>query len=321
MRQAGRYLPEYRALREDAGDFLTLCYTPELACEVTLQPIRRFGMDAAIIFSDILVVPHGLGRDLSFVKGQGPWLEPLETEEDVSALNQDAMIEFLQPVYEALRITRQELPDDTALIGFAGAPWTLLCYMLDGNGKQDFINARSAIYKTPGLVAALIETLTEAVTAHLIAQIEAGAQAVQLFDSWASHVPAGKREALVFAPAKRIVEAIRAAHPDVPVIGFPRAIGAADMMRYAEMVIPDGLSVDMYTDMGILARRIPESIVLQGNLDPLALVHDMAYVRAEVKRLKEVMADRPFVFNLGHGVLPSTPPSHMKELVECIREE
>ena len=189
MRQAGRYLPEYRALREKAGGFLNMCYTPELATEITLQPIRRFGMDAAIIFSDILVVPHGLGRPLEFRTGEGPWLEPLTDMAQLQALDLSRMIDHLQPVYAALRATRRELPESTALIGFAGAPWTLLCYMLDGNGKHDFEQARATLYANPALVGGLMRILAEAVSLHLIEQINAGADAVQLFDSWAGFVP------------------------------------------------------------------------------------------------------------------------------------
>jgi uroporphyrinogen decarboxylase len=321
MRQAGRYLPEYRELREKAGGFLNMCYTPELATEITLQPIRRFGMDAAIIFSDILVVPHGLGRELEFRTGEGPWLEPLTRIEELQALDIGRMVEFLQPVYQALQATRAALPKETALIGFAGAPWTLLCYMLDGNGKDDFIQARSAIYRDPALVSGLMRILSEAVAYHLIAQIDAGADAVQLFDSWAAHVPASHRAALLYQPAKMIMERVKAVHPGVPVICFPRGIGAEDIRQFVETVAPDGLSVDYCTDMATLAKTLPHNLVLQGNLDPLALVYDIEAVRRDVAALKQIMRARPFVMNLGHGVLPSTPTDHMSALIEAIRSE
>lgn len=320
MRQAGRYLPEYRELREKAGDFLTLCYTPELASEVTLQPIRRFGMDGAIIFSDILVVPHGLGRDLQFIKGQGPKLEPLTTLEEVRSLDLERMRDHLAPVYEALRQTRAQLPQETTLLGFAGAPWTLLCYMLDGNGKTDFINARSMLYQSPELIESLMARLTEAVSAHLIAQIEAGAQIVQLFDSWAGYVPAPWRQSLLITPAKAIVNAVHEAHPGVPVICFPKGVGGLDYIRYANDVRPAGLSVDQFTDLeGLAGMDLPDGLVLQGNLDPLALVHDITTIKRDVVRLKQVMQGRPYIMNLGHGVLPATPPSHMTELIETIK--
>jgi uroporphyrinogen decarboxylase len=319
MRQAGRYLPEYRSLREKSGGFLNMCYTPELATEITLQPIRRFGMDAAIIFSDILVVPQGLGRPLEFRVGEGPWMEPLTEMSEMQALDIARMTEHLQPVYAALKSTRRELPESTALIGFAGAPWTLLCYMLDGNGKNDFERARAAIYEQPALVNGLMRILSEAVAVHLIEQINAGADAVQLFDSWAAHVPFTHRDALLMQPANYIFARIKKVHPTVPVICFPRGIGAEDLRTYVGVVAPDGISVDQFTNIETLAPTLPPNLVLQGNMDPLALVHDIDSVVASVARLKQSLKKRPYVVNLGHGVLPSTPIDHMTRLIESIR--
>jgi uroporphyrinogen decarboxylase len=319
MRQAGRYLPEYRALRESAGGFLNMCYTPELATEITLQPIRRYGMDAAIIFSDILVIPHGLGRHLEFRQGEGPWLDPITRMEELQALDLSRMLAFLQPVYAALRATRAALPDATALIGFAGAPWTLLCYMLDGNGKDDFAHARAAIYANPVLVNGLMRILSEAVALHLIEQINAGADAVQLFDSWAAHVPSDHREALIYAPTNHIMARVKKVHPAVPFLCFPRGVGATDYAHFVEQVAPDGISVDYCTDIVSLAATMPPNLVLQGNLDPLQLVHDIAGIKANVARLKHAMQKRPFIMNLGHGVLPPTPVEHMAQLIEAIR--
>ncbi len=319
MRQAGRYLPEYRALREKAGGFLNMCYTPELATEITLQPIRRFGMDAAIIFSDILVVPHGLGRPLEFRTGEGPWLEPLRDMAELQALDLSRMIAHLQPVYAALTATRRELPGTTALIGFAGAPWTLLCYMLDGNGKNDFEKARAAIYTEPALVNGLMRILSEAVALHLIEQINAGADAVQLFDSWAAHVPASHQEALLIQPANHILSRIKTVHPHVPVLCFPRGIGAENVRTYVDKVAPDGISIDQFTDLAALSPTLPPNLVMQGNMDPIALVHDIAGVEASVARLKQSLKKRPFIVNLGHGVLPSTPLDHMTRLIASIR--
>jgi uroporphyrinogen decarboxylase len=319
MRQAGRYLPEYRALREKAGGFLNMCYTPELATEITLQPIRRFGMDAAIIFSDILLVPQGLGRPLEFRTGEGPWLEPLTDISELHALDIARMSEHLQPVYAALRLTRAQLPEATALIGFAGAPWTLLCYMLDGNGAHDFERTRAALYSNPKLVGSLMRILSEAVAEHLIAQIEAGADAVQIFDSWAAHVPATHREALLIQPVNHIIARIKQTYPHTPVIAFPRGIGAEDVRLYVDKVAPDGLSVDQFTNIETLAPTLPPNLVIQGNIDPLALVHDIEAVEATVTRLKQSLKKRPYVVNLGHGVLPSTPIDHMTRLIECIR--
>lgn len=319
MRQAGRYLPEYRALRETSGGFLNMCYTPDIATEITLQPIERFGMDAAIIFSDILVIPQGLGQKLEFIQGFGPQLEAITDISVLESLQPDAMIEFLAPVYQAISQTRKSLDNDKALIGFAGAPWTLLCYMLDGNGKEQFTTTRSAIYHSPDLVNSLMALLTDAIAQHLIKQIEAGANAVQLFDSWAAHVPSTHREALIYKPARVIIEQVRAAQPDVPILCFPRGIGEADYVLFADYVEPDGLSVDQSIDIEALAEIIPKHIVLQGNLDPLQLIHDSVGINARAKQLKTAMQTRPFIMNLGHGVLQTTPPEHMAALVETIR--
>ncbi len=317
MRQAGRYLPEYREVRKNADNFLTMCYTPELATEVTLQPIRRFGMDAAIIFSDILVIPHKLGQHVEFVTGFGPKLEPITSLEDARKLSLDGMTDRLAPVYKALKQTRAALPEETALIGFAGAPWTLLCYMLDGHGKNKFTDARSAIYHQKELVNGLMEFLIEAVSQHLIAQVKAGAQAVQIFDSWADYIPYTHHEALLHEPHKRIIASFKEACPDTPVISFPRAIGARAYEAFAEAVQPDGLSVDQCTD--ITALNIDKSIVLQGNLDPLQLLGDSAGSNAQARRIIDAMADRPFIFNLGHGMIPTIPPEHLGALINSIR--
>jgi uroporphyrinogen decarboxylase len=321
MRQAGRYLPEYRELRAKSGGFLPMCYTPELATEITLQPIRRFGMDAAIIFSDILVVPHGLGRTLTFQAGEGPHLEAITHTEEVAQLSLEAMQEKLTPVYAALSQTRAALPPETTLIGFAGAPWTLLCYMLDSNGREDFHTTRTAIYTDLGLCLALINILVEAISLHLCLQIEAGAQMVQIFDSWAAHVPSTLRDALIYQPTKRIIDTIRTTHPTIPIMCFPRGIGEADYIQFASIVNPDGLSIDQFTDMERLAARVPDTLTLQGNIDNLALAHDEAATLMHVARLKQQMKGRRFIVNLGHGVLPNTPISTMHALMDEIRKE
>jgi uroporphyrinogen decarboxylase len=318
MRQAGRYLPEYREVRKQAGDFLTMCYTPALATEVTLQPIKRYGMDAAIIFSDILVIPHKLGQHVEFVSGYGPKLSPITSLQGVTNLNLDNMVAQLEPVYEAIRQTRQALPADTALIGFAGAPWTLLCYMLDGHGKDKFATARTAIYDKQPLVTALIELLIEAVAAHLIAQVKAGADAVQLFDSWADYIPYTHRELLLHKPHQRIIALFKAACPNTPFVCFPRGIGKAAYETFAQYVQPDGLSVDQFTD--ITSLDIDTSIVLQGNLDPHQLLADSEGSNAEARRIIEAMAHRPFIFNLGHGMIPAIPPEHLGALINTIRK-
>jgi uroporphyrinogen decarboxylase len=321
MRQAGRYLPEYRELRAKSGGFLPMCYTPDIATEITLQPIRRFGMDAAIIFSDILLIPQGLGRTLNFQAGEGPHLDAITHHEELSQLSLNAMQEKLTPVYTAIAQTRTALPANTALIGFAGAAWTLLCYMLDSNGKEDFISTRTAIYSNPALCSALIDILVEAITLHLRMQIDAGAQIVQIFDSWAAHVPTHHRETLLYAPTKRIVNAVRATHPTTPIICFPRGIGETDMIAFATYVAPDALSIDQFTDMVHLAKHTPQTILLQGNIDNLALAHDEHATIMQVTRLKQQMKGRRFIANLGHGVLPNTPISTMHAMIDEIRKE
>ena len=319
MRQAGRYLPEYREVRKQADNFLTMCYTPELATEVTLQPIRRFDMDAAIIFSDILVIPHKLGQPVEFITGFGPKLEPISSLDQVKSLDLDGMVDKLAPVYEALRQTRAALPQHTALIGFAGAPWTLLCYMLDGHGKNKFVTARSAIYHQKELVEPLITLLIDAVSQHLIAQIEAGAQAVQIFDSWADYIPYTHHELLLHEPHKRIIANVKRAYPDTPIISFPRAIGARAYEAFAQAVQPDGLSVDQCTD--IISLSISNNIVLQGNLDPLQLLGDCEGSARQARNIVDALADRPFIFNLGHGMVPAIPPEHLGALIHSIRNK
>ncbi len=319
MRQAGRYLPEYRALREKSGGFLPMCYTPEIATEITMQPITRFGMSAAIIFSDILVIPHGLGLKLEFMAGEGPNLQTITHANELPRLSIEAMREHLRPVYAALTQTRAALAPDKALIGFAGAPWTLLCYMLDGNGRGDFMQARTAIYSNPEMCHTIIALLVEAISEHLCAQIEAGANAVQIFDSWAAHVPSHLREALIFAPTKAIVESVRLRHPNAPIICFPRGVGEADYVRFAEIVQPDGISVDQFTDMASLSVKIPEHITLQGNVDNLALAYNAKEAVRQVSALKAAMQGKRFVLNLGHGVIPQTPVENMQAIIDAVR--
>ena len=305
-------MAEYREVRAEMGDFLKLCYSPDKACEVTLQPIRRFGMDAAIIFSDILVVPHALGSAVHFEKGEGPRVEPVKSGADIARLDEAKMLPHLAPVYDAIAKTRAALPKETALIGFAGAPWTLACYMLEGRGKTDFASARRAAYASPSLLAALIGLLSSAVVEHLCAQVEAGADALQMFDTWAGLVPASQREALITGPARAIVAEVKRRHPNVPFIAFPKGLGL-DLAHYAI----DGLSVDMQTD--ITALDVP--CVLQGNLDPLLLASSREGTLQEAKRLRAAMAGKRHVFNLGHGIVPETPVEHVDALSAYLRGE
>ena len=320
MRQAGRYLPEYREVRKKMGGFLDLCYSPEQACEVTLQPVRRFGMDAAIIFSDILVIPDAMGCDVRFVTGEGPQMTPVQSMDSLEKLqkNHTLVTEYLAPVYEALRLTRAALPGETALIGFAGAPWTIACYMLQGRGGGQFGAAREMVYRSPELVVRLVDQLSEMIALHLIEQIRAGAQAVQLFDSWSGLVPAGWIGPLVMEPAKRIVAMVREACPQVPVIGFPRGLGMA-IPDYVDYTGIDGVSVDTSTPIELVREIIPEKCVVQGNLDPLLLLHDKEGACREVARLMEVMEGKRFIMNLGHGVIKETPPEHVQAIAEMIK--
>jgi uroporphyrinogen decarboxylase len=317
MRQAGRYLPEYRALRARAGSFLELCYTPDLATEITLQPVRRYGMDGAIVFSDILVVPDALGSEVSFVEGVGPKLTPLGDDAAVGQLSMARLAEHLTPVYDAVRSIRAALPVSTALIGFAGAPWTLAAYMLEGEGSKEFLRARTFALRHPDTFGRLLDLLTEAVVAHLSAQIEAGAAVVQLFDSWAGVLPEPQFEAWCLRPAGRIVAALKDAHPEVPVIVFPRGAGA----KYAGYVLgvgPAGVSLDTSVPLA-WARDTLGDVCLQGNLDPATLVVGGSTMRREVGRILATMAGRRFIFNLGHGVLPETDPDNVAELIEMVR--
>ena len=317
MRQAGRYLPEYRLLRGRADGFLQLCYTPALAVEITLQPVRRFGMDAAILFSDILVVADGLGCSVEFVEGLGPRLDRVEGKAAVARLSGRRLHRHLAPVYEAVGELRGTLPTETALIGFAGAPWTVAAYMVEGEGSREFHKARAMARRDPDVFGKLIDLVTEATAAHLIAQIEAGAQVVQLFDSWAGVLSEPEFARWCIAPTLRVVEALAAARPEVPVIAFPRGAGAL-YRRFAEGVPVAGVSLDTSVPLG-WARRELAHRCLQGNLDPVALLVGGPTLLDEAQRILECLAGHRFIFNLGHGVLPDTDPDEVAALVEHVK--
>ena len=318
MRQAGRYLPEYRATREQAGGFLDLCYNPDLAAEVTLQPIRRYGFDAAILFADILLVPQALGADLWFTPGEGPRLSTIENPGDMAQLKPvDVIHETLNPIYETVKILRQELPAETTLIGFAGAPWTVATYMIAGRGTPDQGPARRLAYEHPATFFELLDRITEATTAYLIAQIDAGAEVVKIFDSWAGAVPGPLFDRVVIAPVQRIVKAIRAKHPDVPIIGFPRGAGLG-YGRFADQAGVDGMALDASVTLDD-AKALQQKICVQGNLDPLLMVTGGDALRDAAKRLKDALAGGPHIFNLGHGITPDADPAHVDILIEAIR--
>jgi len=322
MRQAGRYLPEYRAVRAEVPDFMALCTSPDLATEVTLQPIRRFGFDAAILFSDILMLPWGLGRELAFREGEGPVLPPVRSGADVTALDPARLAGAIAPVAETVRRVRLGLAREAfsraALIGFAGGPFTVACYMVEGGGSRDFAMTRTMVYREPALFSALIDRLTEATATYLLAQIDAGVEAVMLFDTWAGLLPPSQFRTYVERPTREIVAAVRNSYPGVPVIGFPRLAGVL-LGEYAAETKVRAVGMDTATDPVEVMRRVPAAVALQGNLDPLAVVAGGATMQAETDNILRVMRGRPFVFNLGHGIVPQTPPEHVAELVRIVR--
>jgi uroporphyrinogen decarboxylase len=319
MRQAGRYLPEYREVRAKAGDFLSLCYTPTAAAEVTLQPIRRFGFDAAIVFADILLVPHALGIGLRFEEGEGPKLDPVRDRAGLARLGEAAgAAAKLAPVYETLALVRAKLPREVSLIGFAGAPWTVATYVVEGGGSSDQAAAKLWAYRDAEGFAQLIDRLTEATIVYLIRQIEAGADVVQIFESWASGLPEAMFERLCIAPTARIVAALKTRHPTVPVIGFPRGCGAL-AARYAAETGIDALGLDTSQPIGWMRTQLKRPVALQGNLDPLALAAGGAALERGVADILDAARGTPFVFNLGHGIIPQTDPAHVQRLVELVR--
>ena len=317
MRQAGRYLPEYQALRRKVPDFLTFCYTPELAAEATLQPVRRYGLDAAILFSDILVVPDALDCRVRFHNGAGPKLEPLRDRAGIERLRSTLDLTRLAPVYETVRLVRRSLPSSTALIGFAGAPWTLAAYMIEGCSAPEFYTARAFALRQPESFAALIDRLSDAVVEHLSAQIEAGVEVVQLFDSWAGILPEPEFVRWCEMPTAQIVRHLQARYPQVPVIAFPRGAGIL-YERFCKSVPADGVSLDTRVPLS-WARQALNGVCLQGNLDPAALVASAEIACREAKHIVETLADRVFVFNLGHGVLPQTDPAAVAALVDYVK--
>lgn len=319
MRQAGRYLPEYRELRATAGSFLSLCYNPDFAVEVTLQPLRRYDMDAAILFSDILVVPHALGQDLKFLEGEGPKLDPVRSVEDMKRLSRDRFHQHLEPVYETLRRLTTALPSHTTLIGFAGAPWTIACYMVEGAGSKEYAHVKRWAYGDPAGFQTLMDLLVEVTADYLCHQIEAGAETVQLFDSWAGVLPEEEFRRWVIEPTRAIVERIRQHHPAVPIIGFPRGAGFY-YEDYVRITGVNGVGLDTTLPVGWAAQHLQPLATVQGNLDPILLATGGDALRSGAKRILEALAGRPFVFNLGHGVIQTTPPEHVAELARIIRE-
>lgn len=318
MRQAGRYLPEYRALRAEAGSFLNLCYDPEKACEVTLQPIRRFGFDAAILFSDILVVPDALGQDVTFAEGEGPRLDPVTPETGLSRLATELDIEKLAPVYETVRLVRASLNQDVALIGFCGAPWTVASYMIAGKSTPDQAPARLFAYEHPELFDSLIDRLVDATATHLLSQIDAGAQVVQIFESFAGALPAALFRQLSLEPIRRIRDIVTHKRPGVPVVVFARGAGTG-VEELARSGIADAVGLDWSIDPWRARETIQPLRPVQGNLDPLALLAGGDVLTRAVADIRAALGDGPHVFNLGHGILPPTPIAHVEQLVRLVR--
>jgi uroporphyrinogen decarboxylase len=318
MRQAGRYLPEYRALRAKAGDFLDLVFTPELAAEVTLQPIRRFGFDAAILFSDILVIPHALGQKVRFAIGEGPLLDPLEDRKAFERIAGELDHKILNPVYETIRIVRRELDAGTTLLGFCGAPWTVATYMIAGRGTADQAPARLFGYRDRVGLDTLIDVLVDASADYLVRQLQAGADAVQIFDTWAGVLSPAEFDRWCIAPTKRIVEKVRAAVPGARIIGFPRGAGAS-LKRYAAEVPVDAVGLDWMIDRSFAREEVQSCVAVQGNLDPLVLVAGGEALDRAVDAVLEAFADGPFIFNLGHGIVPETPIAHVEQMLARVR--
>ena len=317
MRQAGRYLPEYRALRAAKGGFLELAYDSDCATEITLQPIRRFGFDGAILFSDILVIPHALGQDLWFETGEGPRLAPALASNDFKKLV--PVPERLDPIFETVRKVRTGLPPETTFLGFAGSPWTVATYMVAGQGSKDQADARRMAYSDPAKFGALIDAIVTATVDYLSGQIVAGVDAVQLFDSWAGSLSPVQFEQWVITPNARIVASLKQRHPGTPIIGFPKGAGGK-LADYAVRTGVDAIGIDETVDPVWANKVIPAGMPVQGNLDPLALIAGGVALESAVTRILNAFADRPHIFNLGHGILPDTPIEHVEKLLTLVRK-
>lgn len=317
MRQAGRYLPEYRAIRKQAGSFLDLCYNPELATEVTLQPIRRFDMNGAILFSDILILPHALGVNVRFTEGEGPIVEKILTQARIDILNPHHIHTHCSPVFETIKRVRKTLPASTTLLGFAGAPWTVACYMIEGKGSKDFASVRQFSYEKPELFFQILSILTDATIAYLSAQIESGVDAIQLFDSWAGVLTPEQFMRYVIAPNKKIISALKEKYPKKGLLCFPRGAGAM-LSVFSDHVPCDAISIDTMMPLSFAQTAAPKK-TLQGNLDPLLLASDKNAALATAKNILETMKNEPFIFNLGHGMVPHTPIENVEALCHLIK--
>ena len=317
MRQAGRYLPEYRQLRQEKGSFLGLVYDPEAAAEITLQPLKRFPqLDAAILFSDILIVPFAIGQNLTLVTSEGPRLTPPLIDAALDQLT--AYPTRLDPIYETVRRVREQLGPDKTLIGFAGSPWTVATYMVAGQGSRDQSETRRLAYGDPERFGAIVGRIEEVTLEYLTGQIDAGAEAVQLFDSWAGSLSPAQFERWVIAPTARIVAALRAKYPEVPIIGFPKGAGGK-LAAYARETAVDAIGIDETVDPLWASKELPKGLAVQGNLDPLALIAGADALQTAVRHILDAFADRPHIFNLGHGILQDTPIDHVEQLIALVK--
>ena len=323
MRQAGRYLPEYRDLRAKEGGFLDLVYNPESASEVTLQPIRRYGMSAAILFSDILVIPQALGQNLSFEAGEGPKLDALKNPNDLETLDVQNIDKILNPIYETVSFVRSKLQyenfNQTALIGFAGSPWTVACYMIEGGGSQDFQKVKNWAKEDPISFQKLIDILVEATSHYLIKQIEAGAEVLQLFDSWAGILKGEDFNRWSVSPTKQIIDKIKAQYPHTPIIGFPREAGQ-NAIFYAENTGIQAIGMDYSMEPAWAKNNLQNLLPVQGNLDPQILLQGGAALEKQANKILETFSSKPFIFNLGHGVIKETPTENVEKLCSIVRD-
>lgn len=317
MRQAGRYLPEYRETRAEAGSFLDLCYSPTHAVEVTLQPIRRYGFDAAILFSDILVIPDALKRNVRFVQGEGPQMDPLDVAE-IAKLNPDGVVDYLAPVIETVRRLRQELPEETALLGFCGAPWTVATYMIAGHGTSDQAPARLFSYRHPEEFRRLLDMLADISAEYLIAQIDAGADAVQIFDSWAGVLGEDEFQHYAVAPVARIIRRVRGARPGARIIAFAKGAGM-NLKNYRQGTDANAIGLDWTVPLSFAAELQKDGPV-QGNLDPMRVVAGGRALEEGIDAILQALGQGPLIFNLGHGITPEANPAHVTDLVRCVRE-
>lgn len=318
MRQAGRYLPEYRATREKAGSILNLCFNPELAAEVTLQPIRRFGFDAAILFSDILVIPYALGRRLEFVTGEGPKLDPIEDPQTAQTIRREVDHGVLGPIYETIQRVKADLPADVTFLGFCGAPWTVATYMIAGRGTPDQEPARMFAYRHPDAFNDLIQTLVRASSEYLIRQFKAGVDAVQIFDTWAGILPPEEFARWCIAPVRQIILNVRDEIPNAKIIAFPRGAGSA-LERYVTELPIDAVGLDWMIDKTFARERVQSIKPVQGNLDPMALIAGGRTLDESVDAVMRAFSDGPFIFNLGHGITPQTPIAHVEQMLKRVR--